>query len=404
MACSVYFTEDDIDQLTADVDLDETDFMSTLPAELRIMIFKHVLRAQYTLRESNGHEQLFNIALLSVSKQIRAEAYEVFYSSNTFWIKCTDDLEFGMSLPATAIPFITQLELLEEPESVLLSLAQTANALLSICPRLKRVTLGYDRYAKGKITISDTLRWAGLIDFSRWVDIGALELKPQGSPITVSVKHFGLYKTWKRFERQGRRSEPHVNNIFATEGMSRGQGTTVGPAIDQQRLGLKMFLTIYDGWQSFRQYPNFSIGVPRHLKEAGRLAKAFNRRMVSTTEVPKQIYELNGLGIRGIDAARHSQTPLRWVSELLVLNRVAFEVEDGYGEALEAHRAQQDERRLRREQRKGRRSTGGSRRGAGVTHQRRRGAVALPSTTGAVTSQPALQSFAYTGVGRRLGW
>ncbi|KAK5710652.1 hypothetical protein LTR17_018756 [Elasticomyces elasticus] len=300
MACSVYLTKDNIDQLTADVDLDETDFMSTLPAELRMMIFRYVLRARYTLRESNGHEQLFNTALLRVSKQIRAEAYEVFYSSNTFRIACTDDLEFGISLPATAIPFITHLELFEEPESVLLSLAQTTKALLSLCPRIKRVTLGYDQYAKAKITITDTLRWAGLIDVSRWVDIGALELNPQGSPITVSVKHFSLHKAWKRFERQGRRSEPHVNNIFATGGMSRGQGTTVRPAIDQQRLGLKMFLTLYDGWQSFRQYPNFSIGVSRHLKAAGRLAKAFNRRMVSTTEVPKQIYELNGLGIRDI--------------------------------------------------------------------------------------------------------
>ncbi|KAK3622405.1 hypothetical protein LTR56_022226 [Elasticomyces elasticus] len=375
-----------------------------MPAELRIMFFRHVLCARYTLRESNGHEQLFNVALLRASKQIRAEAYEVFYRSNTFRIGCTDDLEFGMSLPANAIPFITQLELLEEPESVLLSLTQTTQALLSICPRLKRVTLGYDQYAKGKITISDTLRWAGLVDMSKWIDIGVLELELQNSPIAVSVKHFGLYKAWKRFERQGRRPEPHVSSVFASGGTQRDQSRIVRTAIDQQGLSIKMFLSLYDGWQSFRHYPNFSIGVPKHLKEAGRLARTFNRRMVSTTQVPKQLYEMNGLRMGDVDATRHSQALLQWVSELLVLNRVAFDVEDGYGLAIAAHQVQENERQTRREQRRARRTTGGSRRGTGVSHRRQRATAALPSTTAAVTSHSALQSFAYTGVGQRLGW
>ncbi|KAK4955336.1 hypothetical protein LTR10_007531 [Elasticomyces elasticus] len=422
MACSVYLTNDDIDQLTANVDLDETDFISNLPAELRGMIVKHVLRTQYTLRESNGHEQLyfpptftaaiteylhhhsFNTALL----RIRGEAYELFYSSNTFRIECTDDLEFGISLPANAKPFITHLELREEPESVLLSLAQTTTALLSICPRLKSVTIGYDQYAKSTTTITDTLRSAGLIDSSAWIDVGHLGLELQGLPVAVSLKHFGLSKAWTRHERNRRRVEGHVNSIFRNGG-ANGEWKIIRSALYDRALSLQVFLTLHNGWRAFQQYPNFTIGAPQHLRDAGRLAKAFDRNLRNTASVPKHQYELNDLRLGDIDATQHSQDLVRWVSELLVMNKVAFDVIDGYGEAENANERHRGDRKSRRDKR---RVEGGGRRvgGTGRTHtwppRRQRGAaVSLVSPVAATAAGIAtIQSFAYSGVGQRLGW
>ncbi|KAK5743432.1 hypothetical protein LTR17_002607 [Elasticomyces elasticus] len=408
MACSVYLTKGDIDQLTATIDLNETDLISNLPAELRVLIFRHILHAQYTLMESNGHERLFNVALLRVSKQIRVEAYEVFYRSNTFRIGCTDDLEFGMSLPANAIPFITQLELLEEPESVLLSLAQTTEALLSIAQRLTSVTFGCDQYAKSTTTITDILRSAGLIDISSWVDVGHLRLELQGLPVAVSLKHFGLSKAWNRHERNGRRVEGHVNSIFRNGG-AEGEWKMIRSALYGRALSLQVFLTLHNGWRAFQQYPNFTIGAPQHLRDAGRLAKAFDRSLRNTASVPKQLYELNGLRLGDIDATQHSQDLVRWVSELLVMNKVAFGVIDGYGEAENAHNRYRGDRKSKREKR---RVEGGGRRvgGNGRTHtwppRRQRGAAMSVVAPAAATAAgiATIQSFAYSGVGQRLGW
>src|SRR4051794_11902522 len=62
-----------------------------LPAEVRLEVYKHYFTQDKPIRvpplpQSKPFEEWRNISLLAVSKQTYAEAFAIFYQTNTFWI------------------------------------------------------------------------------------------------------------------------------------------------------------------------------------------------------------------------------------------------------------------------------------------------------------------------------
>ncbi|KAK5710963.1 hypothetical protein LTR15_012757 [Elasticomyces elasticus] len=354
MPTVIDLTEDDVIDLTAD---DTPPLFNKLTPEIRATISHQLLATKYPLRKLNDDcEDVFNASLLYVSRQIRSEAMQVFYYSNTFQLESTNDLHDGEVIPLAALPCLRRLELLNEPIASFLRslrppqhLAELGLASLINLPKLQTVTLAYDQYAKSGSIISNSLQRHGLLDMFEWTDIGLLTPKAQTKTFSVTLKHFGLSRAWRQFVQRGRKHDHTVQTIFAGRRVPVEKYRLIRHATKQKALSLTTYLELYEGRRQLAQYPRFKYGAGKKLKGAGNLALHFDKSMVTTGAVPKVHAQLHRRRLGDVDASRHSPELIQWASELLTMNEVAFHA-DGMSVATESGQLYSERKRLRKQE------------------------------------------------------
>ncbi|KAK5115222.1 hypothetical protein LTR85_009980 [Meristemomyces frigidus] len=312
--------------------------MDKTPPEVRLRIFKEVLRADYPLLLASKQypdEIRFNVSLLTVSKATYIEASDAFYEVNSIRLWQRRELTRAVKNDMRYLHFVRHLELVNVTETKEW-LCKRTPSIIQTCrglPKLKTLTVAYDALGQTEcMRESMTLTaFLNLRDFAptdvRCMGIGVFKLGDDEG-LQVFFKHYAMVAAWKQLHIDADILGPgEIHAVLMDVMLEFPTGQING--IDQvtftamNRMDLNTWCAGYDLLRS-GLVPGRDFADPFRL--VARLLPEFARRLSHFPHVSPQTHPGLGMSVRlkDLDMKKDGAEVLGWFSEVLAVNSREF--------------------------------------------------------------------------------
>ncbi|KAK4539556.1 hypothetical protein LTR36_010833 [Oleoguttula mirabilis] len=297
--------------------------MDKVPIKLRIRIYKLVLRADHPLLIANKDypdEIRFGVTFFTVSKQIYAESFDIFFEVNAIRLWRKSELDYGVQHRLRCLDFVRHLELIniKDKSQWLPTDGDELAGIIDTClafPRIRTLTIAYDGLKSRLVPYLESQK---LSDGLRCVDVGRFQLEA-GAREKVHFKHYGMVKAWQNVQA---RASLKMKARFLK--------------YNEERHGLKLdhflspwdledFMSMADLPLWCHSYNNWRAVTRRQCDESGHKrwdermrAEAFKRKLLPGSMVPWVHADLKDkMRLEDLDVGKHGAELAQWLSELL---------------------------------------------------------------------------------------
>ncbi|KAK5119526.1 hypothetical protein LTR85_007626 [Meristemomyces frigidus] len=295
--------------------------LQRLPTELRMLIYRDVLRTDSSLLPSGTTRKQssvnLDISLLLVDKATHTEAAEASFDVNTIRLSHLHNLVFYSQFGHGRADLLRHIELVNtgsadiwRDESYLERIISVAASL----PRLRTITIGYDGLVKTGRTLYQWLQASGFgRQQVRCLAMGEFKLAG-GQVKKVFLKHYGLVKAWRTMK-----AAPATPVTFAHLLSAMSMSELMA---ELTKADWKIWLAFFEGWRAVRARREDSNGIPPADRDAF-LASWFETAygaepVLHATEPLLHSRICDGVLLTELTLERHGEMALAWASEVLV--------------------------------------------------------------------------------------
>ena len=266
----------------------------------------------------------FDVSVITTSRLIYEAALEAFFEVNTIRFRSLIDFAAVLCIPNptdrhSLIRSIEIYGIYQDTKWRGVRLIPMVLRECLACPRLQKLTIGYDRSPRNTVSLRSSFDIFGLEGVLTCVDIGLYELRRSRGP-KVYFKHIKFMSVWsqrKFFKKDLRTALLELNeNVVALSQIGRvpaGQSLLTRAAVKEiLSNGLESWIVLYEFTRVALPSGGFDPAAER----------LFRQDIIKTTEdVPLFSEHLpSDLQIKDIDRNVHSPELLEWASELLAFN------------------------------------------------------------------------------------
>ncbi|KAI6827362.1 hypothetical protein KC340_g9646 [Hortaea werneckii] len=311
---------------------DLSPLIDTLPPEVRIRIYREVLRADRPLliaRREYPEEVRFDTSLLFVCKIIFFEASDVFLEVNTIHLRRHSELNRLLKVDKRfrsdlrVLQNIRYLGLVDDPgQPIHLTYGQWmtkkgVNTHIEKClalPKLKECTFIYgqlkqdrsfDWLDSGMPSLKEHLGTAKLDQeyVPECIDVGVWALRRSEGP-TVKFVYKWLVAAWAQVKSQGRMNVAHEYARMLNQGICRDAF-----GFYEYRAGPAIWCTLYDYTRA---------GIGQNFQAMPDLREEFRRRLMRFPMLRYHAKLPHDLPLRDVNSETVDSDVIEWVSQLLL--------------------------------------------------------------------------------------